>query len=82
MIDQMIMILRTPSLIKSVCKHQEFFHADVMLISYSIILLYNLTFEKKIFNELKDKIVIKICEKLYQAKDRTIQFAAQTLCAI
>jgi hypothetical protein len=82
MIDQMILILRTEALIKSVRIHGEFFHADVALMSYSITLLYNLIFEKKIFYELKDKNVIDICEKLYKAKDRTIQFAAQTLSAI
>jgi hypothetical protein len=81
-IDQMIEILKTESLIKSVEVNAELFHADVALMSYSITLLYNLTFEKKIFYDLKLKNVINICENLFGAKDKTIQFAARTLSAI
>ena len=95
MIDQVISILNTRSLIESIRKHGQFFHPDVALMSYSITILYNLTFEKKIFYELKEKridsepedrrqtkSVRELCEELYAAKDRTIQFAAQTLYAV
>jgi len=82
MVDQMIEILKTESLIKSVKINVELFHADVALMSYAITLLYNLTFEKKIFFDLKDKNVINICKNLYNAKDKTIQFAARTLGTI
>ena len=78
----MIEILKTESLIRSVKKNAELFHADVALMSYSITLLYNLTFEKKIFNELKDRNVIDVCKDLFDAKNRTIQFVSQTLAAI
>lgn len=50
--------------------------------SYSITLLYNLIFEKKIFHHLKTKNVSDICENLYKSKERTIQFASRTLGAI
>jgi len=82
MVDQMIEIIKTKALIKSVQINAELFHADVALMSYSITLLYNLTFEKKIFYDLKDKNIIDICEELYTAKDKTIQFASRTLGAI
>lgn len=78
----MIEILATESLIRSVSKNAELFHADVALMSYAITLLYNLTFEKKIFFNLKDEKVINICKNLFNAKDKTIQFAARTLAAI
>src|SRR5204863_216696 len=80
--DQMIKIIKTKALIKSVRLNAELFHADVALMSYSITLLYNLTFEKKIFYILKDKNVRRSCKKLYKAKDKTIQFASRTLGAI
>ncbi|UJR07651.1 hypothetical protein I4U23_011939 [Adineta vaga] len=82
MVDHMIGILRSEPLIISVHKNAELFHADVALMSYSITLLYNLTFEKKIFYDLKYRNVISVCEKLYEAIDRTIQFASRTLGAI
>ena len=79
----MIEILATESLIRSVSKNAELFHADVALMSYAITLLYNLTFEKKIFFDLKkDEKVTNICKNLFNAKDKTIQFAARTLAAI
>ncbi|CAF2946201.1 unnamed protein product [Rotaria sp. Silwood2] len=81
-VDQMIEILQEKSLINSVCKNAASFHPDVALMSCSITVLYNLTFEKKIFYDLKDRNVIDICKKLYKAKDTTIQFAARTLAAI
>ncbi|CAF0948974.1 unnamed protein product [Rotaria sordida] len=81
-IDQVINILKEKSLIKSVNENIELFHPDVALMSYSITVLYNLTFEKKIFHDLKDKKVIDICKPLYKARDKTIQFAARTLAAI
>ncbi|CAF0969563.1 unnamed protein product [Rotaria sordida] len=81
-IDQVINILKEGSLIKSVSENIELFHPDVALMSYSITVLYNLTFEKKIFHDLKDKKVIDICKPLYKARDKTIQFAARTLAAI
>jgi predicted transcriptional regulator len=81
-VDQMIEILEAESLINSVLGNFELFHADVGLVSYAITLLYNLTFEKKIFYHLKDKEVIGVCENLYEAKDKTIEFASRTLGAI
>ncbi|CAF4929643.1 unnamed protein product [Rotaria sp. Silwood1] len=81
-VDQMIEILKDKSLIEHVNKNVGLFHPDVALMSYSITLLYNLTFEKKIFYDLKDRNVINSCKKLYKAQDATIQFAARTLAAI
>jgi len=82
MVEQMIEILKTKSLITSVRENAELFHSDVALMSYSITLLYNLTFEKKIFYDLKNREVISVCEELYTARDKTIQFASRTLGAI
>ncbi|CAF2477102.1 unnamed protein product [Rotaria sp. Silwood2] len=81
-IDQMISILRTESLVASVYKKYEFFHADVDLISWTITLLYNLTFEEKIFLLLKEKKLGETCAVLHNAENRTIQFASQTLSVI
>ncbi|CAF1977697.1 unnamed protein product [Rotaria magnacalcarata] len=79
MIDQMINIIRTKSLIASVHENDELFHSDVHLMSSAITLLYNLTFENKIFSLLKEKNLGEFCTKLHTAKQRTIQFASQTL---
>ena len=78
-VDQMINILRTESLIASVHENYAAFHADVDLMSSAITLLYNLAFEDNIFSLLKEKDFGEICTKLHTAKQRTIQFASQTL---
>jgi hypothetical protein len=82
MVDQILRILETEWLVVSVCANPDIFHPDFALMSYSITLLYNLTFEKKIFYNLKERNIIGICEELYKAKDKTIQFASRTLGAI
>ena len=71
-VGQMIRILTTEKLINSLRKNTELFHADVALMSYAITLLYNLTFEKKIFYILKERNFIVTCEKLFIAEDKTI----------
>ncbi|CAF4386835.1 unnamed protein product [Rotaria socialis] len=78
-IDHMINIIRTESLIASVHENDELFHSDVHLVSCAITLLYNLTFENKILLLLKEKNLAEFCTKLHTAKQRTIQFASQTL---
>ena len=82
MIDQMLKIISSVVLRESVKINANFFHADVGLISYSTTILYNLVFDKKIFRHVKDRKPSNILEQLYDAKDRTIQFAARTLAAI
>ncbi|CAM4828359.1 unnamed protein product [Rotaria magnacalcarata] len=82
-ISQMIKIISRPSLIESVYANQQLFHADVGLVSYAIILLYNLVFEKKIFYLLRqDSTVLNACSELARTKDLTIQFGSQTLLAV
>ncbi|CAF3480761.1 unnamed protein product [Rotaria socialis] len=81
-VDQMIEILKGLSSIESIYRNTKLFHADVALMSYSIALLYNLTFERKIFYELRTRNVKDICKELYKAKDKTIQFASRTLAVI
>ena len=81
-IDQIIEIITKESLIKSVRINPSFYHCDVSLIAYSLILLYNLIFEMKIFSYLKEIRVLEVLEKLRQAKDRTIEFTSGALVAI
>ncbi|CAF0997337.1 unnamed protein product [Rotaria sordida] len=79
----MVMILSQPSLIKSVTRNHQLFHADVGMVSYAITLLYNLIFEKKIFFRLKEnETILAACSDLQEAKDQTIKFGSYTLFAI
>src|SRR5689334_4923316 len=81
-IDEMINILSRKSLIEIVNENDELFHTDVALMSSTIILLYNLSFEQEIVSLFKEKNISTICARLHKAKDRRIQFASQTLSFI
>ncbi|CAF4164243.1 unnamed protein product, partial [Rotaria sp. Silwood2] len=66
----------------SVCMNDGLFHGDVGLMSYALALLFNLTFEMKIFYHLKEKQFYNICDQIVYAKERIIQFASHTLSVI
>ncbi|CAF1367909.1 unnamed protein product [Rotaria sordida] len=81
-IDQMMNILQHNCLIDNACENQELFHADVSIIAYSCMLLYNLAYEKQIFSILKQKYLQNIFSKLQSSKDNTLQFVYKTLSTI
>ncbi|CAF0993164.1 unnamed protein product [Didymodactylos carnosus] len=82
-IDKILDILSTNSLIESIMNNQQAFHVDVSVISYSITLLYNLVFHRQLFSILKaNKRLLDICLRLQMVKDRSIHFVAQTLSKI
>ncbi|UJR07883.1 hypothetical protein I4U23_012165 [Adineta vaga] len=82
MVDQMLALISEESLIKSVKVHVLSFHADVALMSYSLVLLYNLVFDETIHRHIKDKKPFDALKELYVAKDKVIQFTSRTLAAI
>jgi hypothetical protein len=78
----MINILNHNVLICNGCENEELFHADVGIIAYTLMLLYNLSYEKQIFSILKRKDFENIFSQLKLSKDKTIQFALDTLSTI
>ncbi|CAF4239299.1 unnamed protein product, partial [Rotaria sordida] len=78
----MMNILQHNCLIDNACENQELFHADVSIIAYSCMLLYNLAYEKQIFSILKQKNLQNIFSKLQSSKDNTLQFVYKTLSTI
>ncbi|CAF2965236.1 unnamed protein product [Rotaria sp. Silwood2] len=81
-IDDILCILNTESLIESVHQHSQLFHVDVGVIAWSLTLLYNLMFDKDLFKKLKEKNTLRICEQLHTAKDDTIHFTSQNLITL
>ncbi|CAF3165864.1 unnamed protein product [Rotaria socialis] len=81
-IDQFLSILRQSELTASACEHQHLFNANVGIVAYSLMLLYNLAFETEIFSILKQSDLQSICLKLKSANDHTIKFASMTLATI
>ena len=80
--EQIMKILNTSWLIDDGCNSKEFFHANVRIITYSIMLLCNLAYEKTMFLLLK-RIDIRDVEKnLKSAKDSGIKFAHNALSTI
>lgn len=82
-IDEILSILNKQSLIDSVHKNYQLYHVDVGVVAWSLILLYNLTFDKELFNFLKGNTnVQQICERLHTAKDDAIHFTSQNLATL
>ena len=81
-IIQFLHILQQKELIDSVCVDEYLFHANVGIVAYSLMLLYNLAYERQIFSMLKQTDMKDICSKLHTAKDVTIQFASKVLSSI
>ena len=82
MLDQLLEIIHCDSLIKSVHENDQLFHADVGFMSYTLTILYNLIFEKKIFQKLKEEKPFEALEKLHNVENITIQFTSLTISAI
>ncbi|CAF1283814.1 unnamed protein product [Rotaria sp. Silwood1] len=81
-IDKIINVLEHDILIDNACQNEELFHADVATIAYTLMLLYNLAYEKHIFSILKRKDFQQVFTKLESAKDITLRFAYKTLSKI
>ncbi|CAF1520601.1 unnamed protein product, partial [Rotaria sp. Silwood1] len=81
-IDKVISILERNVLIDNAYENEELYHADVGIIAYTLMLLYNLAYEKPIFSILKQKDLESIISKLESSKDITIQYASKTLSTI
>lgn len=77
----MINLLNTDILLNSACNSEEFFHANVRIIAYSLLLLCILAYEKTIFALLKGKR-LQHTDILNNAKDSGIQFVYNALSAI
>jgi hypothetical protein len=69
-------------LISSALVNKHLFNGDVGVVGYSLMLLYNLAYEKQIFTMLKQSELEDVCLPLHDAKDVTIQFASTTLSKI
>ena len=75
--------MKNELLTKNLSTHLESLHGDAALISYALTLLYNLIYEKTIFERLKkENQLLKMCQHFFQVKDQTIQFTSQTLYTI
>ncbi|CAF4062710.1 unnamed protein product [Rotaria sordida] len=81
-IDKITNVLEHDILIDNACQNEELFHADVATIAYTLMLLYNLAYEKHIFSILKRKDFRQVFTKLESAKDITLRFAYKTLSKI
>lgn len=77
----MIRILNTEQLLTLACETEVFFHANVRVIVYTLLLLCNLAYEKTIFMLLKG-MNLKYTNVLDNAKDSAIQFAYNALSTI
>ena len=82
MVDQMLALISRTYLIRSVQINILPFHCDVALVSYSLVMLYNLTFDEAIHRHLKSKKPFDTLKRLHAAKDKIIQFTSRTLAAI
>ncbi|CAF1134688.1 unnamed protein product [Rotaria sordida] len=78
----MLSILHEKSLIGIACDNEEFFHATVTVIAWTLMLLCNLAYEKTFFLWLKGTNFRDINHKLQQARDSGIKFAYDTLSTI
>ncbi|CAF4545793.1 unnamed protein product [Rotaria sp. Silwood2] len=81
-IDQMMNILQQDQLIANSCEHEELFHSDIAVIVHTIMLLYNLAYEKQMFLILKKRDFQNIYFKLKSSKDKSIKFVRKTLSLI
>lgn len=75
-------ILDRNSLIDNACDNEAFFHANVGIITYSLMLLCNLAYEKSMFLLLKRIDIRNVDNKLKSAKDSGIKFAHNALSTI
>ncbi|CAF0840187.1 unnamed protein product [Adineta ricciae] len=82
MVDQVLAIISRDYLIYSVQFNSLPFHCDVALVSYSLVMLYNLTFDEAIHKHLKSKKPFNTLKRLHAAKDKIIRFTSRTLAAI
>ncbi|CAF0947431.1 unnamed protein product [Adineta ricciae] len=82
MVDQMLALISRKYLIGSVQINRLPFHCDVALVSYSLVMLYNLTFDETIHKHLKNKKPFNTLKRLHAAKDKIIRFTSRTLVAI
>ncbi|CAF1319662.1 unnamed protein product [Adineta steineri] len=74
-------ILNTETLLTIACNNEEFFHANIRIILYTLLLLCNLAYEKTIFKLLKNSN-LKYIKTLNEAKGSAIQFASNALSMI
>ncbi|CAF1985684.1 unnamed protein product [Rotaria magnacalcarata] len=74
-IDQLINLLEKNELAKDACETKYLFNADVKIVAYTVMLLYNLAYEKEVFQLLNQKDVENIFLNFKFAQDDTIQFA-------
>ncbi|CAF1358041.1 unnamed protein product [Rotaria sordida] len=81
-IDLTMNILQQDQLIVNACEHEELFHSDIAVIVHTIMLLYNLAYEKQIFLILKKRDFLNIYFKLKSSNDKSIKFVCKTLSSI
>lgn len=81
-IDQMLNILNDDVFASDGHANLELFNAEVGIIAYALMLLYNLAYEKQFFLLLKRKDMQDICSNFQASENHTIQFASKTLLDI